>query len=221
MRWPRRRKKWPLSINEISRQVAHVTVSVQAAVDRATETDAKVAGLSAAADRIGDVVRIITDIAGQTNLLALNATIEAARAGAAGKGFAVVAGEVKALAAQTGRATDQIGAQIIAIRDATAEAVTAVREVGVAIGQVETVASAIAAAVEEQAAATREITNSVQQVVGHHIGCRRGDAQGVVDRRGHGREQPGGVGGVGRGRTYRRNTTVRSDRVPVCDVARR
>jgi methyl-accepting chemotaxis protein len=153
-----------LSINEISTQVSHVTVSVQAAVNRATETDHKVAGLSAAADRIGDVVRIITDIAGQTNLLALNATIEAARAGEAGKGFAVVAGEVKALAAQTARATEQISTQIVAIRGATQEAVTAVREVGGAIGDVETVASAIAAAVEKQAAATREITNSVQLV---------------------------------------------------------
>jgi methyl-accepting chemotaxis protein len=153
-----------VSINEISAQVAHVTTSVSEAVNRATETDAKVAGLSETAERIGDVVRIITDIAGQTNLLALNATIEAARAGDAGKGFAVVAGEVKALASQTARATEQIGAQIVAIRNATGEAVTAVREVGGAIGRVETVATAIAAAVEEQAAATREITNSVQLV---------------------------------------------------------
>jgi methyl-accepting chemotaxis protein len=151
-----------VSINEISKQVAHVTTSVQAAVDRASETDGKV--LSQAADRIGDVVSIITDIAGQTNLLALNATIEAARAGEAGKGFAVVAGEVKALAAQTARATEQISAQIVAIRNATGDAVNAVRDVGSAIGQVETVATAIAAAVEEQAAATREITNSVQMV---------------------------------------------------------
>ena len=54
------------------------------------------------AQRIGDVVKLINDIASQTNLLALNATIEAARAGDAGKGFAVVAGEVKSLANQTG-----------------------------------------------------------------------------------------------------------------------
>ena len=152
------------SINEISKQVAHVTGSVQSAVDCAAQTNAKVAGLSVAADRIGDVVRIITAIAGQTNLLALNATIEAARAGEAGRGFAVVAGEVKALAAQTAHATGQIGAQIIAIRGATGEAISAVQAVGAAIGQVETVASAIAAAVEQQAAATRQITDSVQLV---------------------------------------------------------
>ena len=152
------------SIGEISQQVAHVTKAVQEAVTRAATTDAKVTGLAEATDRIGDVVRLINDIAGQTNLLALNATIEAARAGDAGKGFAVVAGEVKALAAQTAKATEQISAQIVAIRAATGEAVAAVREAGSAIGQVETVATAIAAAVEQQAAATREITSSVQTV---------------------------------------------------------
>ena len=152
------------SIHEISRQVAHVTTAVGAAVQRASETDRKVAGLADTADRIGDVVRLINDIAGQTNLLALNATIEAARAGEAGKGFAVVASEVKTLATQTARATDQIGAQIVAIRTSTGEAVDAVRDVGHAIAEVSSVATAIAAAVEQQAAATQEISASVQTV---------------------------------------------------------
>jgi methyl-accepting chemotaxis protein len=152
------------SIHEISRQVGHVTTAVRTAVDRASETDAKVASLTLTADQIGDVVRLISGIASQTNLLALNATIEAARAGDAGKGFAVVASEVKALAGQTARATDQISTQIIAIRSATEEAVDAVRDVGLAIGQVESVAAAIAAAVEQQAAATQEISSSVQSV---------------------------------------------------------
>ena len=89
------------SINEIGQQVGRATDAVQVSVERANATDAKVASLASAADKVGDVVRLITDIASQTNLLALNATIEAARAGEAGKGFAVVAGEVKALAAQT------------------------------------------------------------------------------------------------------------------------
>jgi methyl-accepting chemotaxis protein len=153
------------SIGEISRQVGGVTAAVQQAVARATVTDQKVSGLAEAADKIGEVVRLITDIAGRTNLLALNATIEAARAGEAGKGFAVVASEVKALATQTGKATEEISAQIVAIRGATGEAVGAVREVTEAIGQVDTVAAAIGAAVEQQASATREIASGVNKVM--------------------------------------------------------
>jgi methyl-accepting chemotaxis protein len=109
------------SIAEISRQVGSVSQAVHQARDRANATDQKMTGLAQAADRIGDVVRLSTDIAARTNRLALNATIEAARAGEAGKGFAVVAGEVKALATQTAKATTEIGAHR-GIRDATGEA---------------------------------------------------------------------------------------------------
>ena len=152
------------SINEISQQVARAGQAVNEAVQRANVTDAKVGGMAAAADRVGDVVKLITEIAGRTNLLALNATIEAARAGEAGKGFAVVAGEVKGLATQTTKATEEIATQIAAIRVATGEAVSAVRDVNAAIGEVNDVATAIAAAVEQQAAATRDIAASVQTV---------------------------------------------------------
>src|SRR5260370_17174557 len=71
------------------------------AVKQADATDERMAELSAAGDRIGDVVKLITSIAEQTNLLALNATIEAARAGDARRGFAWVAQEVKTLAGPT------------------------------------------------------------------------------------------------------------------------
>ena len=152
------------SINEISQQVARASQAVNEAVQRANVTDTKVGGMAAAADRVGDVVKLITEIAGRTNLLALNATIEAARAGEAGKGFAVVAGEVKALATQTTKATEEIATQIAAIRASTSEAVTAVRDVSAAIAEVNAVATAIAAAVEQQASATRDIAVSVQTV---------------------------------------------------------
>jgi len=152
------------SVDEISRQVAQAAAVAQEAVGRAEVTGTTVRGLSAAAAEIGEVVRLITDIAGRTNLLALNATIEAARAGEAGKGFAVVASEVKALATQTALATGRISTQVAAIQFATTEAVDAVTEVGQAITRMDQVAAAIAAAVEQQGAATREIAGHVQMV---------------------------------------------------------
>ncbi len=150
------------SISEISRQVTQSAIVARQAVEEARRTDTTVGALADSAARIGEVLRLITDIAGQTNLLALNATIEAARAGEAGKGFAVVAGEVKALAAQTAKATEEIGRQITEMRGATDGAVQAVRGIATTIGRIDEISSAIAAAVEEQGAATREISASVQ-----------------------------------------------------------
>jgi len=122
-----------------------------------------VKSLAEAAAKIGDVVRLINDIAGQTNLLALNATIEAARAGEAGKGFAVVASEVKTLATQTARATEEIAAQVRAIQDATQSSVLAIQGIAQTINRVNEISTAIASAVEEQGAATQEISRNVQQ----------------------------------------------------------
>jgi methyl-accepting chemotaxis protein len=151
------------SIHEISRQVAQSSQITSRAVTTAGHTDNQVQGLVKAVDRIGDVVRLINDIAGQTNLLALNATIEAARAGEAGKGFAVVASEVKNLATQTARATEEITGQIQAIQSATRDSVTSIQEITGTIHQISEIASTIAAAVEEQGAATQEISRNVQQ----------------------------------------------------------
>lgn len=152
------------SVAEITRQVSDGAEVARAAAEEARATDATVQGLVQAAARIGDVVRLISDIAGQTNLLALNATIEAARAGEAGKGFAVVASEVKSLASQTARATEDIAAQINAIRTTTEDAATALRNIGATIERMNEVTTAIAGAVEEQGAATREIARSASQV---------------------------------------------------------
>jgi methyl-accepting chemotaxis protein len=151
------------SINEISRQVAQSAKMAAMAVKDAQRTNTIVAALSEGADKIGNVVGLITDIAGQTNLLALNATIEAARAGDAGKGFAVVASEVKSLASQTGRATEEIGGQITQIQAATKEAVAAIRGIATSIEEVSAIATSIASAVEQQGAATAEIARNVQQ----------------------------------------------------------
>jgi methyl-accepting chemotaxis protein len=150
------------SITEISRQVQESNAVAATAVQQATQTDERIADLSKAGDRIGDVVKLITSIAEQTNLLALNATIEAARAGDAGRGFAVVAQEVKTLAGQTAKATDEISSHIVNMQSATQESVSAIRAIGQTISRISNIATSIAAAVEEQGAATQEIARSVQ-----------------------------------------------------------
>jgi methyl-accepting chemotaxis protein len=149
-----------VSIREINSQVTSAAgVTVEAAGEAArSETDIR--ELSEAAQEIGAVLSLISDIASQTNLLALNATIEAARAGEAGKGFAVVASEVKQLATQTAKATGDIGAKVAQIQDATERTVASIGRIVTTIGDVRSISTAIASAVEQQGAATNEIAGN-------------------------------------------------------------
>lgn len=151
------------SIAEITRQVAQSAQISAKAVEASSRTTETVKSLAEGATKIGDVIKLINDIASQTNLLALNATIEAARAGEAGKGFAVVAAEVKELATQTAKATEEISSQIRMIQTATEGSVSAIEGIGDTIRQIDEIATTIAAAVEEQGVATQEIARNVQQ----------------------------------------------------------
>ena len=151
------------SIGEISRQVVQSADLAKKAVDESQRMNEEVQGLADAANKIGEVVDLINDIASQTNLLALNATIEAARAGDAGKGFAVVASEVKSLANQTAKATEEIASQINDMQGATTSAVDVIKQISGRINEIFEIATAISSAVEEQGAATKEIATNVQQ----------------------------------------------------------
>ncbi|HXD44226.1 MAG TPA: PAS-domain containing protein [Pseudolabrys sp.] len=149
------------SISEIGRQLAMTANIVRDAVGEAQDTNAQIAMLAQAADKIGDVIKLIRAIAGQTNLLALNATIEAARAGEAGKGFAVVAAEVKSLAVQTAKATEDISALIKSVQAATGCAVGAIARIATRMQEIDGCATAVSTSVEQQSAATAEISQNV------------------------------------------------------------
>jgi methyl-accepting chemotaxis protein len=149
------------SIGEIGRQLTLTTDIVRGAVGEAQDTNAQIAALAKAAQKIGDVIKLIRAIAGQTNLLALNATIEAARAGETGKGFAVVASEVKSLAVQTAKATEDISKLITSVQTATSGAVAAIGRIASRMNEIDECATAVSAAVEQQSAATTEISQNV------------------------------------------------------------
>jgi methyl-accepting chemotaxis protein len=149
------------SIGEIGRQLAMATEIVRAAVAEARASNQQMAALAAAAQKIGDVIKLIHALAGQTNLLALNAPIEAARAGEAGKGFAVVASEVKSLAVQTAKATEDISRLISSVQTATSGAVGAIGRIAGRMQEIDGCATMVSTAVEQQSAATAEISQNV------------------------------------------------------------
>jgi methyl-accepting chemotaxis protein len=149
------------SIAEIEKRVSQTADVVKSSVVEAQSTNQDIDALAQGAQKIGNVIKLIRDIARQINLLALNATIEAARAGEAGRGFAVVASEVKSLAVQTTKATEDISGWIAEVQDSTGKAVEAIGRIGSRMQEINDHTSAVAASVQQQNAATGEISQNV------------------------------------------------------------
>lgn len=194
------------SIVDIARNANHISSSVtetsmvardgKSVVDKAicevreiaatvTESSHFMQTLGDQSRHIGDIIRVINDIADQTNLLALNAAIEAARAGEQGRGFAVVADEVRKLAERTSTATAEIGAMIRSIQEGVQMAVNSMQkatisveggvtlsqEAGNALDQIvarienlDSLGQQIASATTEMAAASEDISRDIESI---------------------------------------------------------
>jgi methyl-accepting chemotaxis protein/ABC-type oligopeptide transport system substrate-binding subunit len=155
---------------------------IQSSVGEAREA---LENLGARSEEIGEIVRVIDEIARQTNLLALNAAIIAAQAGEQGKGFAVVADEIRDLSERTSTSTDEIRTLIRNVQRGVQNAVDQMIESSVSVTEGVTLTdqaervlekilnltnlsmesvSEIAKATEEQARGSKATTEAIEEV---------------------------------------------------------
>ncbi len=142
------------------------------------ETSKRLKRLGESSQEIGDIVRLINDIADQTNILALNAAIQASSAGEAGRGFAVVADEVQRLAERSANATKQIEGIVTAIQADTNEAVASMEQTttevvkgaqraenaGAALEEIESVSSSLAELIDKISKAASQYADGAGKV---------------------------------------------------------
>jgi len=162
------------SVEEIAQRMADSATRANDAVLGGHEANRIVSKLADSANKIGEIVSMISAVTSQTNLLALNATIEAARAGEAGRGFAVVASEVKTLASQTEQATQEISGRISEVQAVSQEALNQVQVMIKMIEDMQAISSAVASAAAEQSAVTSDIASTVEGVSGGTNGAAAG-----------------------------------------------
>ena len=170
---------------EGSRLAVETSLGMEEIVKSSLVTGNNISSLAEKATAIGEIIKVIDDIADQTNLLALNAAIEAARAGDQGRGFAVVADEVRRLAERTTKATKEVADTIKGIQTDVANANnqivdshkivdqgkqlvhrtnSSLNEIFSAIEMVQEMMTQVAFAAEEQSAAAEQISKSVNKV---------------------------------------------------------
>lgn len=150
------------SVREIAQQINHSATLVNKTVAQTQKTSAESEKLLTYAQKVNEVLDLISGISHQTRLLSLNATIEAERAGDMGKGFAVVANEVRTLASQTEESVKQIQQTISDVQNASTRIGSALEDTRKDVDAVNQSSSIMAAAAEEQASATATISQTMR-----------------------------------------------------------
>lgn len=147
------------------KQVAHAVDLMNHIQEDVSNTANMICILGEKSRQIGQIVEVITNIAGQTNLLALNAAIEAARAGEQGRGFAVVADEVRKLAEQSQTAAKEIAQIIGAIQNETSLTVQAMSKSSTEVNEGVRVVKASKEAFEGVYSDVKSVKEQVENIV--------------------------------------------------------
>jgi len=174
---------------ELAKKGGEIVVGTINGMNRISETVNESAHtievLGRKSEQIGEIIKVINNIANQTNLLALNAAIEAARAGDQGRGFAVVADEVRKLAERTTSATNEIADTIKNIQQETRKAVesmhsatkevdtgvnlskeadASLKQIVTSVENVMDLVQEIAAAAKQQSSTGEDVSTSLQEI---------------------------------------------------------
>ena len=120
--------------------------------------------ITAASNKIGEIIGTIDGIAFQTNILALNAAVEAARAGEQGRGFAVVAAEVRTLAQRSAQAAREIKALIAVSSEKVEDGSRRVHDAGSAMQEIVAGVQRVAAIIEEINTSSGEQASGISNV---------------------------------------------------------
>lgn len=160
------------------REAVGGTVDGMRKIQQAVE-EAKIAlaDLANRSQEIGEIVRVIDEIAGQTNLLALNAAIIAAQAGERGKGFAVVADEIRDLSERTSASTDEIRTLIENVQKGVIRASDQMNLSSDRVGEGVNLTARASQVLEKILELTDRSTNSISEIANATEEQARGSAQ--------------------------------------------